>query len=169
MGLPFPEPTGPVPTREQLYLRYFDYFRSTVLAKVDGLTDGQLRGSALPSGWSPLELVHHLAWVERRWLVWGFEGHDLPDPWGDEHEGRWHVPDETSAAEELDVLRAQGATTRRIVEGHPLDERGQPSGRWDGAEPATLERVLLHLLQEYARHAGHLDVARELLDGVTGE
>jgi hypothetical protein len=56
-----------------------------------------------------------------------------------------------------------------VVERHALTDVGQPGERWDGAPPATLERVLLHLLQEYARHAGHLDVLRELVDGTTGE
>ncbi len=45
----------------------------------------------------------------------------------------------------------------------------RPSERWEGADPPTLERVLFHLLQEYARHVGHLDVARELIDGKAGE
>lgn len=51
----------------------------------------------------------------------------------------------------------------------PDSADGQPGGRWDGAEPPTLERGLFHLLQEYARHVGHLDVVRELLDGEVGE
>ena len=50
-----------------------------------------------------------------------------------------------------------------------LDEPGQPGNTWNGQDPPTLERVLLHLVQEYARHAGHLDIVRELHDGVTGE
>jgi hypothetical protein len=50
-----------------------------------------------------------------------------------------------------------------------LSEVGKPGPRWDGAEPATLERILFHLLQEYARHAGHLDIVRELADGRVGE
>jgi len=52
---------------------------------------------------------------------------------------------------------------------HDLAEVGAPGERWEGAPPATLERVLLRLVQEYARHAGHLDVVRELIDGRTGE
>jgi hypothetical protein len=51
----------------------------------------------------------------------------------------------------------------------PEPSVGEPGPRWDGAPPATLERVLLHLVQEYARHAGHLDVVRELIDGRVGE
>ena len=50
-----------------------------------------------------------------------------------------------------------------------LDEVGQPGDRWDGADPATLERVLFHLLQEYARHVGHLDIVTELATGHAGE
>jgi hypothetical protein len=46
---------------------------------------------------------------------------------------------------------------------------GQPGERWDGADPATLERVLFHLLQEYARHVGHLDIVAELATGTSGE
>ena len=56
-----------------------------------------------------------------------------------------------------------------IGERNDLDEIGQPSDRWDSAEPPTLERVLFHLTQEYARHLGHLDIVAELAGGPTGE
>ena len=52
---------------------------------------------------------------------------------------------------------------------HHLSDAGQPGERWDGADPATLERILFHLLQEYARHTGHLDIVTELATGQTGE
>jgi hypothetical protein len=66
-------------------------------------------------------------------------------------------------------LRTQAATTNRVVRAHDLTDVGQPGERWDGAEPAPLERVLFHLLQEYARHAGHIDIVREMVDGRVGE
>jgi Protein of unknown function (DUF664) len=69
----------------------------------------------------------------------------------------------------LTQLRVQAARTREVVESTDLAARGQPGPRWDGAEPATLERVLFHLLQEYARHLGHLDVVTELAGGPVGE
>jgi hypothetical protein len=56
-----------------------------------------------------------------------------------------------------------------VIESHDLSEIGQPGPRWDGADPPTLERILFHLLQEYARHLGHLDIVAELADGSTGE
>lgn len=166
---PFPSPTIPIADRTQVLTGYLDFFRETVVTKVAGLSEAQLRGSIVPSGWSPLELVHHLTWVERRWLEWGFEGVECADPWGDERDGRWHVPADIATAQVLAGLLAQGEVTRRIASAHSLDDHGAAGPRWDGAEPPTLERVLLHLLQEYARHAGHLDVTRELLDGTTGK
>ncbi|HEY4314870.1 MAG TPA: DUF664 domain-containing protein [Actinomycetes bacterium] len=169
MTIPFPEPTAPAGSRTEVLVRYLDYYRAVVLAKVDGLTEAQLRGSILPSGWSPLELVKHLTYVELRWLEWGFEGAPLADPWGD-HEGeRWQVGDDEAAADLLAALQTRGRVTAAIAHRHLLDDVGAPGERWDGAPPATLERCLLHVMQEYARHLGHLDVVRELLDGVTGE
>ena len=169
MSLPFPGPTAPRTSRADTLLAYLDYFRSVVLDKVGGLSDADLRTSRLPSGWTPLELVQHLIFVERRWLVWGFLGQDVADPWGDSREDRWDVGAEETLASLTEKLRNQAAVTRSIVEDHDLSEIGQPSERWAGAPPATLERILLHLVQEYARHAGHLDIVRELVDGRAGE
>ncbi len=67
------------------------------------------------------------------------------------------------------ALDQRAARTRAIVAGHALDEVGQPGPRWDGAPPATLERILFHLLQEYARHLGQLDIVAELTGGIVGE
>jgi hypothetical protein len=54
-------------------------------------------------------------------------------------------------------------------ESHDLADVGQPGDRWDGDDPPALERILFHLLQEYARHVGHLDIVSELAGGQTGE
>ena len=169
MSPPFPSPTAAQSSRSEVFLGYLDYFRSVLVDKLGGLADEELRGSRLPSGWSPLELLKHLTYVERRWLVWGFEGEPVTDPWGDSRDGRWHV----GADETLDLLvralAVQGGVTRSIVAAHELSDVGKPGERWDGEAPATLERVLFHLLQEYARHVGQLDVVRELADGRVGE
>ncbi len=169
MSLPFPSPTDPASSRSEVFLRYLDYFRSVLETKLDGLPDDELRGSRLPSGWTPLELLKHLTYVEMRWLEWGFEGKKVAEPWGDSRDGRWHVADDETLAGLLSALHDRARRSRAVVERHDLSEVGQPGERWDGAEPATLERVLFHLLQEYARHAGHLDVVRELVDGTVGE
>ena len=170
MSVPFPEPTAPASSRAEVFLRYLDYFRSCLVTRLEGLPPAELRASRLPSGWTPVELLKHLTYVEMRWLEWGFEGRrDAGDPRGDQRDGRWYVgPDET--LESLTAaLRARAERTTAIIEAHDLAEAGQPGPRWDGADPATLERILFHLLQEYARHVGHLDIVSELADGPTGE
>ena len=102
---PLPEAAGPPAPRAEVFLAYLDHFRAVVVSKASGLTDEQLRTSLLPSGWTVLELVSHLAHVERRWLVWGFGGQPVPDPWGDAVDGRWGVPAEQDAVGVLDVVR----------------------------------------------------------------
>jgi uncharacterized damage-inducible protein DinB len=169
MTVPFPEPTDPAASRAEVFLRYLDFFRDRVVNKLSGLPPAELRASRLLSGWTPIELIKHLRYVEMRWLEWGFEGQDRADAWGDRRDGRWYVgPDET--LDELEAaLLAQADRTRSIVEQHDLDEVGQPGDRWDGANPPTLERVLFHLLQEYARHVGQLDIVSEISGGPVGE
>lgn len=167
--LRLPEPTGPTVPRADVFLAYLDHFRGVIVSKLEGLTDDQLRTSLLPSGWTLLELAKHLTHVERRWLVWGFEGRPVPDPWGDTVDDRWYVAADEDPADVLRALQEQGELSRSVVRAHRLEDVGEPGERWDGADPPTLERVLFHLLQEYARHAGHVDVCRELLDGTVGE
>ncbi len=165
----FVEPTGPVASTSEVFLSYLAYFRGRVIEEISALPASTLRSSVLPSAWTPLELVKHLTYVEMRWLEWGIEGAALDDPWGDQRDHRWYVaPTETSDTL-LAALRTRGAETDRIVRRHGLDDFGQPGPRWNGAPPPTLERVLFHVLQEYARHLGHLDIVRELTNGRTGE
>jgi uncharacterized damage-inducible protein DinB len=169
MSMPFPSPTLPVATRTDVFTGYLDYFRSRLVSKLQSLPPEALRGSILPSGWTPIELLKHLRYVERRWLEWGFEGGQVPDPWGDSQDGRWYVAQQETLTDLVAALEAQAATTTAIVGGHDLAEVGQPGERWDGAPPPTLERVLFHLMQEYARHVGQLDVIAELAGGEVGE
>ena len=168
-SLPFPEPTRPAASRAAVFLGYLDYFRSRLVSKLQALPRSELRGSRLPSGWTPIELLNHLSHVEMRWLEWGFEGRKVADPWADSRDGRWHVAAGRDLEELVTALQAQAARTRAIVESHDLADIGQPGDRWDGADPPSLERILFHLLQEYARHIGHLDIVSELAGGETGE
>lgn len=166
---PFPEPTDPVASRAGVFLGYLDYFRAVLADKLRGLPTAELRRSRLASGWTPIELLKHLAHVELRWLEWGFEGRPVEAPWADQRDGRWHVDPDESLEGLLGALAEQATRTRAIIEAHELSERGQPGPRWGDAAPASLERVLLHVLQEYARHLGHLDIVCELADGTVGE
>jgi uncharacterized damage-inducible protein DinB len=165
----FPEPTAPAVSQAAVFLGYLDYFRSRLIAKVEQLSDTDQRRSHLPSGWTPLELVKHCTFVEIRWLEWGFAGRHVDDPWGDQLDDRWHVSPEENAENLFVALRTQSARSRTIIESNDLSAVGRPGPRWEGAQPATLERILFHLLQEYARHLGQLDVVAELANGQTGE
>lgn len=169
MSIPFPEPTTPATDDAELFLRYLDYFRESVLARLAALDDAEARTSRLPSGRTPVELVKHLRYVELRWLEWGFQGKDVGDPWGDRLQDSWFVAADETSEGLAEELRSQGARTRAIVETNDLAAVGAPGPRWDGAAPATLERVLFHLMQEYARHLGHLDIVVELAVGPSGD
>ena len=98
-----------------------------------------------------------------------FEGRYAASPWADVRDGRWYASADETLVELTAALHVQAARSRAIVESRDLADPGKPSDRWDGPGPATLERILLHLIQEYARHLGHLDIAAELADGRVGE
>ena len=164
------EPPRSLEDPRDILLQQLSYYRATLLAKLDGLSPDQLTGSILPSGWSPLGLLKHLVFVERRWMQWGFEAEQVADPWGDHDpnsEGWLVTPDDT-VPELTAKLTAIAARTEATVQTAELTERARLGGRFSG-DPPTLGWILAHLLQEYARHVGHLDVVRELIDGSVGE
>jgi hypothetical protein len=165
------KPDRQIADPKELLLGFLDYYRSVIARKVEGLSGAELRASRLPSGWAPLELVKHLVYMERRWLRWGFRAEQVADPRGDEDQaGRWHAGPGDTAAALIAALDAAGEQTRAIAAGAELGDVSASGGRFTGNDPRpTLGWILTYVLQEYARHAGHLDVARELIDGTTGE
>ena len=166
---PYPDPAQTDDLRGVL-LDYLDFYRGVVSGKLEGLTEAEITGSAVPSGWTPSGLVHHLVNVERRWLEWGFLGRLVEEPWRDAAEdGGWITLDRPVAELEA-MLDDAAARTRSIVESHDLTDVAATTGRFRDPDTAPqLQWILLHLVQEYARHLGHLDIARELVDGSTGE
>jgi hypothetical protein len=152
---------------------YLDYYRGAVARKVAGLSDEQLRTSLLPSGWTPLAMLNHLVHAERRWFAWGFLAEQVDEPWGDRAGGVPNAPFVTpvgvTVGDLVDALVAAGERTTAILTSTPLDARGAVGGRFPAEPTPTLMWIAFHVLQEYARHAGHLDVVRELVDGATGE
>ncbi len=161
------DPPATEPDLRALLRRYLDWYREALLRKVDGLSDAQLRAPVEPLGWSPLGLIQHLTWVERRWMRWGFAAEDVaPYRHGDEN-AEWQVD---TATDEIVAAYHAEVTRSRELAASDLDTKARVGGRFpDPAVAPTLSRILFHLLQEYARHVGHLDIARELIDGATGE
>ena len=155
---------------------YLDFYRATCLEKCRSLPAEELRASRLPSGWTPLELLHHLAFMERRWFTWGFLGEPVRDPWGDsggDGSQPWQVPDGFGLEAVVAMLEEQGERTRLVLAGNDLDALAATGGRFgggsDAAPPPDLRWICFHVLQEYARHAGHLDIAVEIAGGHVGE
>ncbi len=167
------KPARQIGDPKELLLGFLDYYRSVIIRKIEGLPDTELRTSRLPSGWTPLELLKHLVFMERRWLRWGFRAEQLPDPRGDQDpDGGWHAGPADTADGLIAALLATGEQTRAIVTDADLASLSATGGLISDSDPRprpTLGWILTYVLQEYARHAGHLDVARELIDGTTGE
>jgi uncharacterized protein DUF664 len=152
---------------EAVALRHFlDAQRSSALAILDGLGEEQLRTAVLPSGWTPLGLVKHLGDAERHWFQAVFLGRTAKTPWDDDEEP---LVSARPVAEVFAYYREQCDLSDAVLAATPLDAR--PAGRHGDeldAEITDLRRIVLHLIEETARHLGHLDAARELLDGRTG-
>ncbi|MGH3342836.1 MAG: DinB family protein [Carbonactinosporaceae bacterium] len=157
----------------ELVLGYLDWYREALLRKTAGLSDAQLRTPVDPLGWSPLGMIKHLGWVERRWMRWGFAAEKVlvyPPSDVPSDEVEWGVDADESTESVLSAYVDEVRRSRSIAAAADLSESAQIGGRFTTVEQApSLGRILFHLLQEYARHVGQLDVARELIDGETGE
>jgi len=150
-----------------LWSAYLDWQRGDLLGAVAALDPAQQRRSVVPSGWTPLELLSHVAHMEQRWFVWGFLGEPVTAPWGDwdgdpvgSDSARWRAP--TSFDEVAAHLETVAERTRGVLAAYELDAVAATGGRFE-TDPPTLEWICFHVLAEYARHAGHLDIAVELI------
>ena len=171
------EPGKRAPAGAERWADYLDWLREDLTTAVLALPAAAQRGSRTPTGWSPLELLSHVLHMEQRWFVWGFLGEEVDDPWGDWNvpepwtsddsdetrpSARWEVPEGVTGDALAARFRALGARTRAVLLAHPPETTAAAGGRF-GDDPPTLEWICFHVLAEYARHAGHLDVATEFL------
>ncbi|MFI6873130.1 DinB family protein [Streptomyces sp. NPDC050400] len=182
-----PPPSSPCTTTgEAAALHHFlRAQRSGALAILEGLTEDQLRTPVLPSGWTPIGLVEHLGHAERHWFQEVARGTAPPLPWPAEdsnpanpaNPGNPADPEnpanplssEHPTAEVIAFYRSQCELSDAVLASTPLDAR--PLGHHDGDlddDVTDLRWIVLHMIEETARHLGHLDAARELLDGRTG-
>ena len=139
--------------------------RAHVLAALDGLPDEALRRRLLPSGWTCLGVVQHLALdVERFWFRAVVAGEHVELASGDE---AWRVSPDTPARTVLDAYREETRLANAITQARPLDAAPAwwPVEIFENLPVRDLLGTALHVLTETACHAGHLDVVRELLDG----
>lgn len=143
-----------------------DRHRDVVLWKIQGVEDEDLRRSMTPSGTNLLGLVKHLAAVEYEWFCRTFGRETEPLPFDDTDENADLRVDADESTEDIVAFygRARQAADSVIAE-LSLDDTGTA---WHG-ETVSLRWVLIHMIEETARHAGHLDIVRELIDGATGD
>ncbi|MET1052345.1 MAG: DinB family protein [Mycetocola sp.] len=144
---------------------FLDLQRATVVYKATGLSDADAATRLLPSLTTVSGLVRHLADVERSWFRDDLAGEDdVPARWSDEDpDGEFRVTADDSLAEIIADYEQACTESRAVSATLQLDDRGSHNS------DITLRWVMLHMIEETARHAGHIDVLRELLDGATGE
>ena len=153
-----------------ILLNHLDYTRRTALAKCEGLSDEDARRAVLPT--SPLMtmagVVSHLRWVEWSWIHVRLLGEPDQGPWTEEDPDReFHYrtgePLSVTTEDYQELARAHD----ELFAGIELDRVAATPAR--NGQPITFRWILQHLIEENARHNGHLDIIRELIDGATGD
>jgi len=170
-------PLPPVTADERTTLEQFlDYFRSVLVRKADGIDEAQARRQVGVSAMDMLGLVRHMALVEQWWFSQAFAGSTEPDLWEDpdDHDADWHHSPADTLAVALDALHTEIDKARAVVAGATtLDALTAidvgPPDQPDRYGPRSLRWILVHMIEEYARHCGHADVIREAIDGTTGD
>ena len=149
-------PPAVVAGEKETLLAFLRYLREAIIRKVEGLPDAVARTPGVPSGTSPLGIIKHLTGAELVWLEWAFLGRD-------------EMPELSMEVSETDTVEGCVAAYRRTAARadeilDSLDDLDAVSVR----ENRTLRWILVHTVEELARHAGHMDILRELIDGEVG-
>ena len=138
--------------------------RAVMVWKLDGLSEADARRPMVDSGTSLLGLVKHLAWVELSWFGSAFAGEEIDFPWTrSDPDADFRIDDDETIADVVAFYEEAVAHSNEIIARADLDQhaakgRRRPSLRW----------IMGHMVEETARHAGHADIVRELIDGTTG-
>lgn len=146
---------------------FLDYLRATIVIKARGLSEDDAHKAVLPSKLMTVAgLLSHLRWVEAYWFQTVLSGEPDKAPYSKERpDGEFEIAEHLPTAQLIDEYEAECANSRAVTarmgleETKPFRNGGEINLRW----------VVLHMIEETGRHAGHLDIIRELLDGVTGE
>jgi hypothetical protein len=145
--------------------------RESVLAIVEGLSEEAWHRSVVPTGWTPAGMLEHLGGAEWHWFQ-GVVAGKQPELPGDLDEDQPPYDpmsvvftSDASSAEVAAFYRGQCAESESVLAATPLSAPPRGKHGLEGFEPPNVRWVVLHMIEETARHAGHLDLARELLDG----
>jgi uncharacterized damage-inducible protein DinB len=143
---------------------FLDRYRETMIWKLKGLSKEQASYRLVPSDTTLLGVVKHLAYVERGWFH-DFKGDPISFPWKEGEPEADFVIEPQDTVESITALyEGEIARSREIVEQSSLDDLSKATN-----EPVSLRWVMIHMIEETARHAGHADILRELTDGAIGQ
>jgi uncharacterized damage-inducible protein DinB len=157
-----PRPDESTPADEVTMARgWLTHLRGSAILKLEGLRDAQLRWKPVDTANSLGEIVMHLGYAERLWLRAFFAGEAMDMSW---RQHMFVVPDGWSVDDVVAFYRAETAAADTVLD--HASSFDLPSA--SETRPSTLRWIVTHLIEEIARHVGHLDITRELLDGTTG-
>ncbi|MDQ1403662.1 MAG: hypothetical protein QOG03_1978 [Actinomycetota bacterium] len=157
-----PRPAESEPADEMPMARgWLQHLRESAIFKLEDLDDEQLRWKPAPTANSLGVIVVHLGYAERLWLRAVFAGEPMDMSW---RQHMFTLPDDWSVGDVIAFYRAETAAADAVLDGAPSFDL--PSAA--PIRPTTLRWVVGHLLEETARHVGHMDITRELLDGRIG-
>ncbi|MFE2640323.1 DinB family protein [Streptomyces scopuliridis] len=166
-------PIPPAHAGERAMLEsWLDFHRATLALKCSGLKDDQLRlASVAPSSMTLLGLVQHMAEVERNWFQRVFAGQDVHAAFGESNVDGFALEDGRGLDEAMAVWQTEIVRGRELIAAASLDDSGRLSEQeashvGDGG--VSLRWIMVHMIEEYARHNGHADLIRERIDGVAG-
>jgi uncharacterized damage-inducible protein DinB len=164
-----------VGTEAEILLGFLDFHRDTLRRKTEGLDAAQLRRTLGPSTMTLGGLLKHLAFVEDWWFTQVFAGRPAPQPWADvdwrsDSDWDWHSAAEDSPQQLRRLYDESVARSQELVGSDPDLETvcPRPSRGHPGRE-YSLRWIVVHMVEEYARHNGHADLIRESVDGQVGE
>jgi uncharacterized damage-inducible protein DinB len=170
-----PEPPLTAGETETL-LGFLDYQRATLAWKCSGVDAAGLQAKVGVSSMTLGGLLAHMAYVEDHWFSRSLHGREAHPPWDtvdwkadpdwDWHAAADHTPAELHELWQSAVARSRSLVAKALSDGGPE----QPARRaWHSGETPNLRWILVHMIEEYARHNGHADLLRESVDGLTGE
>jgi len=155
--------------------QFLDYHRATMITRIEGLTREQLAIARPPSALTLAGLVKHLALVEDSWFVDRMAGQPMPEPWAsapwdDDPDWEFHTAIDDSPEDLLEQYRVSCERSRAVVaQIGDLDAVSVAESKQPGEGRFSLRWILLHMIEETARHNGHADLLRESIDGLVGE
>lgn len=145
---------------------YLDYYRGVMVRKIEGLSGVGLRRSPVESGTSLGGLLKHLGYVERQWFGESLGGLELDFPWKNDPDADFRLDSNETAESLIAFYQAECERSRNIVEDNPDLNRVVRASR---DRQVSLRWILVHMIEETARHAGHADILREMHDFEVGD